>query len=326
MKVAIFGSGEIGLVAYKDIKKRGDEVVCFIDNNEKLHGTKMEGIGIISLEDYKNSGALYPVIIATRYHYQAEIEKQLLENGISRYTNYRRERKIKRLFSNCSKEDLEDVILYHLLKDDANIFFIDVGSNDPVLGSVTKMLVDMKGATGINIEPQKDLYEISCKERRNDINLCTGVGSKEDDVILYFQEGGSTICPENVILQQCEIEEIHITTLEKICDIYVNDGQNISFLKIDVEGAEREVLLGANFDKYRPDIICMEATLPRTQIPCHDKWEDILVQAGYKYKYTKGINRYYVSSEKEEKYKKEFSELDDLEDIYDIYIIKTQRV
>ncbi|MCP4293490.1 MAG: FkbM family methyltransferase, partial [bacterium] len=36
----------------------------------------------------------------------------------------------------------------------------------------------------------------------------------------------------------------------------------IDFLKIDVEGGEKNVLLGADYKKYRPRIILIEATIP----------------------------------------------------------------
>ena len=97
-----------------------------------------------------------------------------------------------------------------------------------------------------------------------------------------------------------EKRTVPITTLKKICDKYISENQEIAFLKIDVEGLEREVLEGADFTKYRPQVIVMEATLPNTDIPCYDKWEDILIDNGYHFVFTHGVNRYYVADEHKE--------------------------
>ncbi|MBQ3726857.1 MAG: FkbM family methyltransferase [Selenomonadaceae bacterium] len=76
--------------------------------------------------------------------------------------------------------------------------------------------------------------------------------------------------------------------------------QEIHFCKIDVEGYERQVLEGIkNWRKFRPWIFAMEATLPGTDIPCHDKWEDLLLKNDYLFAFQFSINRYYVDSEKE---------------------------
>ena len=42
----------------------------------------------------------------------------------------------------------------------------------------------------------------------------------------------------------------------------------------------------------------MEATLPETRIPCHDKWENILFENDYIFAFQNGINRYYVDKYK----------------------------
>ena len=43
----------------------------------------------------------------------------------------------------------------------------------------------------------------------------------------------------------------------------------------------------------------MEAVLPGTGIPCHDKWEDLLLANDYIFAFQLAINRYYVDVERE---------------------------
>ena len=55
----------------------------------------------------------------------------------------------------------------------------------------------------------------------------------------------------------------------------------IHFCKIDVEGSERDVLLGYDFINYRPKVFCIESTIPGTYISNYDNWEDILIKNDY---------------------------------------------
>ena len=50
----------------------------------------------------------------------------------------------------------------------------------------------------------------------------------------------------------------------------------IDFLKIDVEGAERDVLLGGDWQRFRPKVIVLEALAPVTMAPAWEAWEPLL--------------------------------------------------
>jgi Methyltransferase FkbM domain len=77
--------------------------------------------------------------------------------------------------------------------------------------------------------------------------------------------------------------------LSSICSEHVHD--EIHFLKIDVEGAERSVLEGCDFDRFRPWIVVVEATEPLTTVQSYEAGEPILVDAEY---------RFYLAREKAE--------------------------
>jgi hypothetical protein len=72
---------------------------------------------------------------------------------------------------------------------------------------------------------------------------------------------------------------------------------DIHFLKIDVEGAERSVLQGCNFLRFRPWLLAIEATVPCTYTPSHEEWEHLVLGAGYEFALFNQINRYYVARE-----------------------------
>jgi methyltransferase FkbM-like protein len=92
-----------------------------------------------------------------------------------------------------------------------------------------------------------------------------------------------------------EEREVPLLPLRDVCQQYV--AGDIHFLKIDVEGSERDVLLGMDFSKWRPWIVVVEATLPNSRTETHAQWEDLLQAARYDFVYFDGLNRFYVAKE-----------------------------
>ena len=82
--------------------------------------------------------------------------------------------------------------------------------------------------------------------------------------------------------------------MSNICHTYVPNRQQIQFCKIDVEGSEKNVLLGFNFLKYRPKIFCIESLInPKTNTPEYKEWEFILIKNDYEFAYNYKRNRFY---------------------------------
>ncbi|MGH2810685.1 MAG: FkbM family methyltransferase, partial [Actinomycetota bacterium] len=73
-----------------------------------------------------------------------------------------------------------------------------------------------------------------------------------------------------------------------------------TFIKIDVEGFEAEVIRGGDFRRWRPRVVLVEATKPNTTIPSHEEWEKVLLDAGYVFAYFDGLNRFYLRPEDQE--------------------------
>lgn len=200
-------------------------------------------------------------------------------------------------------QNLEDVMLWRALGEYKNGFYIDVGACDPVADSVTKAFYD-SGWRGINIEPMAKAYSLISENRPRDINLNMAVDAVSGVKEFYSVDAGnglSTAVTEYASAYKDEgriVESVSVETrtLAEICNTYVS--QDISFLKVDVEGGEASVLKSADFTKFRPWIILVEATRPNTQIPSHEEWEFILLEASYRFVYFDGLNRFYVAEEK----------------------------
>lgn len=193
---------------------------------------------------------------------------------------------------------LEDVILYRGLSHISNGFYIDIGGYHPERDSVTKYFYD-QGWRGINVEPGANYFPEFVRLRPRDINLQVAVSDHEGEAIFYEMDQTSTLeaCFANRQPEQQTAQyTVPLTTLVKICEEHA--AHDVHFLKIDVEGHEESVLKGANFKKYRPWILVIEAKEPnRLDRPTHHKWEHIVLGAGYTFAYADPLNRYYVANE-----------------------------
>jgi hypothetical protein len=73
--------------------------------------------------------------------------------------------------------------------------------------------------------------------------------------------------------------------------------ETIDFLKIDVEGAEADVLAGMDFERYRPRVILAEAVAPGSMEDASAPWEGEITRHGYRFVFFDRLNRFYVAEE-----------------------------
>ena len=201
-------------------------------------------------------------------------------------------------------QNREDVILDAFLSGVKKGFYIDVGAADPVVDSVTKAFYD-RGWKGINVEPNVRIINKLNKQRKRDININKGLGSKKgkQTIRIYSGEGyglstfsedmkkeyeGST----NETTAIFEDIDVEIDTLASVCREH--KVKEVDFLKIDVEGAEEDVLKGGDWKKYRPKIICIEAN------HVYGGWKDFIVKQDYSLVFDDGLNNYFVNNDNKE--------------------------
>lgn len=181
-------------------------------------------------------------------------------------------------------------------------FYVDVGAADPVNLSVTKWFYD-SGWSGINIEPNRALFERLVAARPRDVNLDCGAGAVASQVTFLEQAIGelSSFDPRvqahaREIGAASATRVVSVVPLTDILDKYAA-GRTIDFLKIDVEGWESEVLRGIDLHRYRPTIILVEATFPQSSVESHTVWEHLLLKENYIFSYFDGVNRFYIAGE-----------------------------
>jgi FkbM family methyltransferase len=196
-------------------------------------------------------------------------------------------------------QNYEDVMLMRAFRDISNGFYIDVGAERPEDESVTKAFYD-RGWSGINIEPARQYYNTLALERPRDLNLQCFVGASigTREFFEVADTGLSTGLPSlannyaNHSVARYEVQEI---TLDEICRVH--KVPNVHFLKIDAEGAEREVLAGFSLRDVRPWILVIESRAPNSREPNYSEWEARVLSRQYEFVWDDGINRFYVAVE-----------------------------
>lgn len=177
----------------------------------------------------------------------------------------------------------QDQFLIHFFKNKG--FFVDIGANDGVKFSNTKLLEDI-GWDGVCVEPIKETFE---KLKQNRKCNCFNVAVSQKEGKVQFQR----------ILGEAEMlsgmfhtyDERHVKRIEKEIEQHGGEKQiisvmsipfsnliereNIDYVSIDVEGAEMEVLQSINFSKHNITLLSVENNYNSEDIP------NFLKQKGY---------------------------------------------
>ena len=200
-------------------------------------------------------------------------------------------------------QNFEDVMLWRALKHIVQGFYIDIGAWSPDTDSVTRAFYN-NGWRGINVEPNPELHEQLEVSRLRDVNLKAAIGDAEGSMTMNFLTNSGLSTLDDAIAQQHQAagwgisrRDVEVKTLASIWQQHVPGDQPVHFLKVDVEGFEQPALNGNDWARYRPWVVVVEATLPMSQVESHADWEPILLEAGYKFAYADGLNRFYVAEE-----------------------------
>jgi FkbM family methyltransferase len=164
----------------------------------------------------------------------------------------------------------EDAILAHLLFDQDSGFYVDVGAFHPIKYSNTYYFY-RRGWTGINIEPTPGQIDLFRRERPRDINLAFAVGRASGPICLTtFDDPAVNSADKHMIDRHINTGRFHPTgeisveayPLAEILETYMPPGKALTFLSVDVEGMELEVLQSHDWDRFRARFIAVEWVEP----------------------------------------------------------------
>lgn len=195
-------------------------------------------------------------------------------------------------------QNKEDIVLTSLFKDVAEGVYVDVGAAHPDYLSVTKAFYQ-RGWHGVNIEPNERLAQLITKVRPRDTTYQMAVARKDANVPFreYLGDGLSTTSPDikerytsvdeptHRYYRDYDVPAAPLATILKKSGV-----KEIHFMKIDVEGAESQVIKSNDWAEFRPHILCIDA------VHGGNDWQANLDDNGYKRIFHDGLNDYYADA------------------------------
>ena len=159
--------------------------------------------------------------------------------------------------------DNEDIAVLNYFKNKRNGFYVDVGCYHPIHRNNTYLL-HKQNWNGINIDTSEFSIDLFNFIRPKDLNYNCAISNKDEIIKLFYQKKLSQLSTteinqaKTVFQGDIKEKEIQAYTLDNILNKSKYKGIVIDFLDIDVEGADLKVLKGLSFDKYKPELVCIE--------------------------------------------------------------------
>lgn len=194
-------------------------------------------------------------------------------------------------------QNFEDIILMRALKGVRKGFYIDIGANDPEIDSVSKAFFD-RGWKGIEVEPVPSKAKL-LKSARKGCDVIQAAVSSEGGKTTLFEvadTGLSTTVSKIArthAAKKRKIREVEVSTIP-LSEIFDKAPDIIHWLKVDVEGAEKEVIASWGEHEARPWIVVVESTIPNSKRRVGKAWTKMLQDKGYTEVYFDGLNAFFL--------------------------------
>jgi FkbM family methyltransferase len=160
--------------------------------------------------------------------------------------------------------------------------YIDIGAHHPTYLSNTYLFYE-NGSTGVCVEPDPFLFQTIRKVRKRDVCLNLGAGGGESNKADFFILNSRTLStfsfPEAQRYASYDgkfiekVIEVPLVTLNEIIEKYCPNVPNL--VSLDVEGMDFKILQNLDFNKYSPEVFCIE-TLTYTENNTEQKLTEII--------------------------------------------------
>jgi len=195
-------------------------------------------------------------------------------------------------------QNFEDVMLWRALKHIGKGFYIDIGAQDPVSDSVSLAFYEHDWR-GVHVEPTEQYSTKLRLARPDEVIEQVAIGSGAETLEFYEFSDTGLSTSDNAIAKlhldsgyQAIRRVVPVMSLDTLLEKYRD--RAVNWMKIDVEGLEKNVIESWIESSIRPWILVIESTLPLSQEQSYGDWEDLILAKGYRFAYFDGLNRFYV--------------------------------
>ncbi|WP_428026154.1 FkbM family methyltransferase [Arcobacter sp.] len=281
---AIFGAGDFGRKVCTKLQSLDYEVECFFDNNHDLDNNIINNLKVFSSKKLSNN--ISNLIIASTWY--PEIVKKLKEENIFKgniiiidpwfdifnmnpsiddliklnnfYLKLNDEESKNTLinviesrvtFNSIIESPYSQYFNQNVQIEEADVFIDGGAYNGDTVFEVGKNLSNLEIHC---FEPEDKNYEElikNCKESKNKIKI-NKFGLWKEDSILRFSSSEKA-CSLGARIELDGDVIINTTSIDKYCN---ENNVKPNFIKLDVEGAEKEAIFGAKeiIKKYKPKL------------------------------------------------------------------------
>lgn len=201
----------------------------------------------------------------------------------------------------CYSQNFEDVILWRVLNHVQDGRYLDIGAQDPHEHSVSKSF-HLAGWRGVHVEATPHYAQALRENRLGDvvIQAVVGDGTGLASFFVFSDTGLSTGISSiadghHRAGRSFERIEVPTISLESLLDQF--GGEQLHWLKIDVEGMEESVLKSWGEAKCRPWVIVIEAIEPITLERRDQQWRRLLEGRNYTDVMFDGVNLFFLADE-----------------------------
>lgn len=170
-------------------------------------------------------------------------------------------------FSQAGEDQIIRYLAFNILKN-PKPSYLDIGTNHPYRSSNTFYFYT-RGSRGVCIEPDEKFAKLIRKYRKGDVFIQGGVAAGNlNEAVLYAFPGEyctwNTFSEEEALKRQDEsgvafskIEKVKLVNINDVMSKYFSPHPNI--ISLDVEGLDFDILQSIDFNRFRPEIICVES-------------------------------------------------------------------